>query len=91
VSHVQADAFNQQNRTIGISEIRTCCGHAKIDLLGADCVFLAMGLSAAISLKMAEVQKPNLADRTDRLNPQQYRFSVAPMMDWTGTSRKAKR
>jgi hypothetical protein len=31
----QTDAFNRQNRTIGISEItptnRTCCGHAKID------------------------------------------------------------
>jgi hypothetical protein len=31
--HGQTDAFNRQNRTIGISEIslnRTCCAHGKI-------------------------------------------------------------
>jgi hypothetical protein len=35
LNHVQITAFNQQNRTTGISEItppnRTCCGRAKID------------------------------------------------------------
>jgi hypothetical protein len=29
--------------------------------------------------------------KTNEMNNLGYRFSVAPMMDWTGTSQKAKR
>jgi hypothetical protein len=47
-----------------------------------------------LSLRLLSVQKsvgPTQSAKINENNMLDHRFSVAPMMDWTGTSQKAKR
>jgi len=52
------------------------------------------GKCPIVSFELLSAQKSAIPDemiKRNNINMLSHRFSVAPMMDWTGTSQKAKR